>query len=566
MKKESSKNEPAEPVVKQVGRFNRVWIIPIVALFLGLWLVKRNYDEKGEVIYVTFLDADGLSANKTEIKCRNVQIGMVESIRLNEDLSVEVALRIKPDNIHFLRDDSNFWVVRPRVQGASISGLGTLISGAYIEIDPGLGKKGKRTYVGLETPPLTPASVPGIRLTMISEHPGSIDIGSGIYFRDTLVGKIESREFKLATEEVEFGVFVDDRYRSLVTERTLFWRTSGLTLEVGADGFNLELPSIDSLVSGRISMGFPKGVDRGDQLGSLSQVKLFASRESAVDSSFQNGGEFLILADQSLRGLRKGAPVEFRGLRVGRVGEISYNLVKGAEVEKIPILIQLDTRLLVTHFPPALLDGGPSGFEEALNDGLRASLKSSSFITGQLYVDLDYYPDLPSVVMGVQDNRIILPTIDTGLDRLQDQVSAVLDKVNNLEIDVLLAKVANTSDEATLALSSINKAMTSKEGIVADSKETLTDMRETLKSLNAILGNSESQAIPSDLRKTLATINSALVPLGENGVVYGDLRRTLDELRASARSIDRMTTEIADKPNSILFGKEASSKRIPRAR
>lgn len=566
MKKESSKNEPVQPVVKPVGRFNRVWIIPIVALFLGLWLVKRNHDEKGEVIYVTFLDADGLTANKTEIKCRNVQIGMVESIHLKEDLSVEVALRIKPNNIQFLRDDSNFWVVRPRVQGASISGLGTLISGAYIEIDPGLGKQGIRDYIGLEAPPLTPASVPGIRLIMTSEYPGSIDVGSGIYFRDTLVGRIESREFKIATEGVEFGVFVDDRYRSLVTERSIFWRSSGLSLEVGAEGLNLELPSIDSLVAGRISMGFPEGVDRGEQLGNLGQVELFPSREAALDSSFQNGGEFLILADQSLRGLKLGAPVEFRGLRVGRVGDISYNLVKGAEVEKIPILIQLDTRLLSTHFPPALLDGGPGGFEQALNEGLRASLKSSSFITGQLYVDLDYYPDLPSVTMQVHDNRIILPSVDTGFDRIQDQVAAVLDKVNKLEIEELLAKVANTSDEATLTLSSINKAMTSKVGIVADGQKTLTDMRETLNSLNVILGNSESQSIPSDLRKTLASINSALIPLGENGVVYGDLRRTLDELRASARSIDRMTTEIADKPNSILFGKETSSKRIPKAR
>lgn len=566
MKKESSKNEPAQPMVKPVGKFNRVWMIPIVALFLGLWLVKRNYDEKGEVIYVTFLDADGLTAKKTEIKCRNVQIGMVESIRLKEDLSVEVALRIKPKNIHFLRDDSNFWVVRPRVQGASISGLGTLISGAYIEIDPGLGEQDIRNYIGLEAPPLTPASVPGIRLIMTSEHPGSIDVGSGIYFRDTLVGRIESREFKIATEGVEFGVFVDDRYRSLVTERSIFWRSSGLSLELGAEGLNLELPSIDSLVAGRISMGFPEGVDRGEQLGDLGQVKLFPSRESALDSSFQNGGEFLILADQSLRGLKEGAPVEFRGLRVGRVGKISYNLVKGAEVEKIPILIQLDNRLLSTHFPPSLLDGGPSGFEEALNNGLRASLKSSSFITGQLYVDLDYYPELPSVTIQVQDNIIILPSVNTGFDRIQDQVAAVLDKVNKLEVEELLAKVANTSDEATLTLSSINKAMTSEVGIVTDGQKTLTEMRETLNSLNAILGKSETQAIPSDLRKTLASINSALIPLGENGVVYGDLRRTLDELRASARSIDRMTTEIADKPNSILFGKETSSKRIPRAR
>ncbi|MDB4727126.1 MlaD family protein, partial [bacterium] len=217
--------ESAKPEIKLSRRISKVWIIPIIGFFLGLWLVNRTIEQKGDLITVTFENAEGIIIDKTEVRCRNVRIGIVESIDLDpEDLTVEVGLRIKPQHLGLIRKDSKLWVVRPRVSGASVSGLSTLLSGSYIDLDPGQSKEGQSHFAGLESPPLTPNSVPGLRLFLDAKDPGSVDVGSGIYFMGNLVGKVESRTFHTNTRTTEFGIFIDKKYSSLVNTETRFWR------------------------------------------------------------------------------------------------------------------------------------------------------------------------------------------------------------------------------------------------------------------------------------------------------------------------------------------------------
>ncbi len=561
MKNEKT-SEDIHPEVKSGKGFNPVWIIPVVALLLGLWLVKRSYDEKGELVMVRFENAADLAIGKTEVKCQNVSIGKVEDIVLNDDLDVDVSLRIKPDHLHLVGAGSQFWVVRARVQGSSISGLGTLISGAYIELDPGPnpGKvKAKRSFNGLETPPLTPSSVPGLRLVLESSKPGSVDVGSGVYYHDTVIGKIESREFLPSEKVVKFGAFIEEKYRELVSSETLFWKTSGVKLDVGSEGFNLELPSLDSLVSGRVSVDEPEEGLEGIPLEDGANVTLYSSQEQAEVSRFKGGTEFLLLVDQSLRGLQEGAPIEFRGLKIGRVAEISYGLVEKPKINEMPVLIQLDARLLEKHFPTNLIDKGAEGFSKAVSRKLRASIRSSSLITGKMFVDLDYFPDLPATDPEKRGDYIVLPVIESGFGRLEDKLATLLDKINNLGLEQLVANLSETSETATAALAGIEDAVADDSGVVMEAKNTLA-------SLNSLLEDEGTKALPADLRATLASLNATLQPLSAEGAIYGDLRRTLDELRGTVRSIDRLTSELADKPNSLLFGKDENTNKIPRAR
>ncbi len=559
--------EELHPDVRPGTRFNKVWIIPIITLLLGVWLVKHNIDHQGEMITIRFENADGIKEGKTEVKCRNVNIGMVEQITLTDDLAVEVGVLVKPQHLHLIRKDSRFWVEKPRVQGASISGLGTLVSGAFLQLDPGIGDEGARDFQGLENPPLTPRTVQGLRLTLTAERPGSIGIGSGIYFKDTLIGRVESRAFNMDTRTVNFGIFVEDQYRDLITDNSLFWQASGIKLEVGPEGFALDLPSLDALVAGRISVGVPKGLPTGEAMPDEMVLALFKSKEEAQNTTFQGGVEFLLMLDKSLRGLSVGSPVEFRGLQVGRVGKIAYSLVEADEIniKRIPILIQLDSHLMATHFPANFVDEGSGGFEQAFQAGLRASLKSSNLLTGQLFVDLDFGEENFDLIEKHYD-LIVLPTENTGLESIQDQIASLLEKFNKLEIETLITKVGETSDEATLVLENVNQAMISSKGVVTDAQTTLKEISGAVKSLNAILVSEDTKSLSTDLRETLAQVNKSLEPLSNDGAVYGDLRRTMDELRAAIRSIDRMTKEIPDKPNSLLFGKDANTKKIPRAR
>ena len=571
--KESESEDFDEPQVQRARRVSWFWVLPLVAAVLGLWLVKRHFDDMGEIIKVSLPSAAGLSVGKTEVRCRAVKIGQLEKIDLTENLEVELELRIKPEHLHLLREDSQLWVVTARISGGSVSGLGTVFSGAYIELDPGTGDPGKREYVGLEEPPPTPNSVPGLRLELITEDPGVVDVGSGVYFKNNLVGKIESKFFDPDREEVTLGVFIGEKYEKLVSTNTFFWGVSGLKLRIGAQGVDVDLPSLDSLLKGQVAFGLMEGEVPGEEITNGYVYRLHQNLDEAEANSFESEGEFLLLFEQTVKGLSVGASVEFRGLKVGRVSEISYGLVEEGDDEQTPVLIQLNKRLLQKHFPPELLDEGGGGIELALSKGLRASLKSSNLLTGQRYVDMDYYPEEGEEEMVVMDSYFVLPTVETGLGQLEERVTAVIDKVNNLPIEGLVNQLEATTLAVQNTLHVMNDKLDSTGPVIAESQSTLaemrlalTEMKGSLASLNEILKSESTQSIPDDVRATLAQINTSLKPLSNDGAVYGDLRRTMDELREASRSIERLTETITDKPNSLLFGNPEGSNKIPRAK
>lgn len=555
-----------DPQIRPARSISWFWLLPLIAAVLGGWLVKRHFNDLGEIVQVSLPSADGLSAGKTEVRCRSVKIGELESISLADDLEVELELRIRPKHLHLLREDSQFWVVKARINGGSVSGLGTVFSGAYIELDPGSGARGKRSYVGLDLPPPTSSSVPGLRLELVTEDPGVVDAGSGVYFKNNLVGKVESRVFDPNREEVTLGVFIEEPYRDLVSTNTFFWGVSGLKFRVGAEGVGIELPSLDALLKGQVAFGLIEGEVKGEEIADGFVYRLYGDLEEAEASGFESEGEFLLLFEQSVRGLTVGASVEFRGLKVGRVREISYGLVSDGDDKQTPVLVELSKRLLRKHFPPELLDEGGGGIELALSKGLRASLKSSNLLTGQRFVDMDYYPDEGFASLEVRDSFLVLPTVETGLGQLEERVTEVLDKISEVPIDSLVKQLEATTLAAQNTLHIMNDKLESTGPILAESQETLVEMKASLASLNKILESDSTQSIPDDVKATLTQINSALKPLSSDGAVYGDLRRTMDELRSATRSIERLTETIGDKPNSLLFGKPDSSNKIPRAK
>ncbi|MBK1834311.1 intermembrane transport protein PqiB [Roseibacillus ishigakijimensis] len=563
---ESSESD-LHPEIRPARRISWIWLLPLIAAILGLWLIKRHFDDVGELVKVSLPSAEGLTVGKTEVRCRAVKIGELESITLTDDLEVELDLRIKSKHVHLLREHSQFWVVTARISGGSVSGLGTVLSGAYIELDPGTGEPGRRVFEGLETPPPTPASVPGLRLELVTEDPGVVDVGSGVFFNNNLVGKIESRTFDPEFKEVRFGVFIEEKYNQLVGSNTVFWGSSGLSVSVGAEGVDVQLPSLDALLKGQVSFGLINDeISLGREVVDGFVYRLYADKKSAEAASFESDGEFLLFFDQSIRGLTEGSPVEFRGLKVGRVSEISYNLVENAMDSQTPVLIELNKRLLEKHFPPELMDEGGAGIAQALQRGLRASLKSSSLITGQLYVDMDYYPDEGEAFLANRGGYLVLPTVKTGLGQLEERVTAVIEKVNALPLDSLVRQLEATTLAAQNTLHTMNDKLESTGPLLAESQATMREMKESLTALKAILESDSTQAIPDDVRQTLAQINSSLKPLSADGAVYGDLRRTMDELRSATRSIERLTETISDKPNSLIFGKPSSSNNIPRAK
>lgn len=539
--------------MRRAQKWNMVWVVPILALLLGIWLLLRHFTAQGPVATVTFETADGIAAMKTEVRCRSVRIGMVKDVKLSPDLKSIVAhLEFDPDAAPLLRKNSRFWVVKPRFSATEFSGVNTLITGAYIELEPGAEYEPPASeFTGLETPPATNRSVPGRRLVLTTEEAGLLIVGAPIYYRGFEVGRIEERALDPKGLNVTYNAFISEAYSHLVTRNTRFWNTSGVDISAGADGLKLRTPSIQALVSGGVAFGVPEGEKPGPAVQDGVTFVLHKDEDAARQSTFNPTMKLLLLFDQTVRGLTRNAPVEFRGIQIGRVAEISFDLMPQGADSRVPVLIEIDPCLMC---PVRGRDDGepdPDFIRKAVDSGLRASLKNSSLLTGSLYVDLNYHADTAPAALGKVGQYTTMPTISGGLAQLEAKLTTILDKLQALPLDTTIQEISTAATEAKTT--------------VAQARETLANIDATAKAATETLNNPQFKALPADLRKNLAELQLAVASIGPNGSVQGDLLRTLDELRASLRSLKSVTETVDDNPNSLLFGRDSSGNPIPRA-
>jgi len=545
----SEKNE-LEPEISQRRHISSVWLIPIVALLLASWLVWKNYASKGPLVRVTFETAEGISAGKTEVRCRSVKVGSVETVELGSDLnSVNVMLRIDESAKNLLLEDSRFWVVRPRISAQSVSGVDTLLSGAYIELEPGDSKKIGTRFKGLEEPPVTSSNVPGLRLTLYSKQMGSLTVGAPVYYHEYEVGRVERRTFDIKTEMVQFDIFIEEKYASLVTQNSRFWNASGIKVKAGANGFEVESPSLRALIAGGVSFDSPESEEKGSVAKTGKHYQLYKNKELALATHFEPDFKMLLFFDQSIRGLSMGAPVEFRGIPLGRVSKIALKYALKND-NRIPVLIEVDSRRMGHEF--ANEQEGLSLLENAVTQGLHAKLSTASLLTGALFVELEYSTETVGSKIVRMEGFPVIPTVNSGLGQLEAKVNDLLAKLNALPLEETLTKFGKTADEASLTL--------------ADSRTTMKELDKTLKDVHQMLNNDGARNLTKNLNQSLVELKKTIESVGPNGSVQGDLRRTLDELRAAIRSFDSLSKTINEQPNSMLFGRDSSGDPIPRAR
>ena len=547
-----TENNPQTPHFRAAQRWNVVWVIPIIAVLVGVWMIWQHMRSNGPVANVSFETADGIVAGKTEVRCRSVRVGYVKSVDLSADLnSVVVGLQMDPETRNLLREGARFWVVRPRVSGTDISGLGTLLTGAYIELDPGSGPEGDLDFIGLEVPPATSGSIPGLRLKLHALQAASLVAGSPIYYRGFEIGRIEGKGLDPQGRRVVYNAFIREEYGGLIRKNTRFWNTSGIDVTAGVDGFKVRTPSFQSMFSGGVSCAVPGGMEPGELAADSSTFKLYPGETEAMNTPFDPNLRMLLLFDHSVRGLKQGAPVEFRGMPIGRVADISFEYLKGGGDMRVPVLVEIDTRLLLVDREQRDDEGDERYLYEAFAEGLRASLKTASLITGALYVDIDYYPDAVEEEMVRIGDYPVMPTVSSGFAQLESKLTAILDRVENLPIDAMVAQFTAAAEEtATTA---------------AQAREVFREIEATAATLRATLEKPEFQELPEGLARTMENLQSSITSLGPEGAVQGDLLRTLDEMRAALRSMTTLANTLEEKPNSLIFGRESSGNPVPRA-
>ena len=337
----------SSPEIKERSGFSIVWIIPLVTALVGGWLIVKTLSEQGPVITISFRTAEGIEVGKTKVKYKNVDIGIVEDIQFSDDLSnVIITASFNTGTESFFRRNTRFWVVKPQLSLRGATGLSTLISGAYIEIEPGPGAK-QFNFVGLEKQPVVTADEVGKKIVLSSDKLHSIDGGTPIYYQGILAGEVLGYELGTDHKSIFVYAFIKDPFDQLVRGNTRFWNVSGIDVSLDADGFNVRTESLQSIIYGGIAFETPDTLEPATENIEDLVFTLHENYEDIKELTYTRKIKFVLFFDSSVRGLNIGAPVEFKGIKIGSVLDLRLEFNREETSFRIPVLIEVEPERII---------------------------------------------------------------------------------------------------------------------------------------------------------------------------------------------------------------------------
>lgn len=532
----------------RIDRISAIWIIPIITCFIGIWMIYSHYADQGKMITLIANDASGITAGKTVIKSRSVDVGIIEVVTLSKDFNkVIIQGRIYKNMESLIKNDSRFWIVKPEISLEGVSGLGTLLSGFYIELNSGndSSKFENKSFNLFDTPPLSGISDNGLRIKLNSDQNDMIPVGAPVTFRGYKVGSIEKSELNIASRQMEYQLFIAKPYDVLVTDNARFWKDGGINLSLSSKGASLDVPSLGVLLSGGVSFDIPQGSELGASAKELSTYQLYPNKLSIQNSQYTQYHEFLLFFNESISGLNEGSPVQFRGIQLGVVSKapfFSKEMIDKMSIlgYDIPVLIRIEPGRMSEVIRESI-DLSDLIIAQQKN-GLRASLKSSNLFTGAMFVDLDFYPELKDVkIDAVKQNSYgydVILTVSSGLSQIQSKISQLLDHLNELPL---------------------NKT-------VNELNQTLSQSQELLNGLNTIVNSKELQTLPKDLQVTITSLNTTLQSLQPGSSLHAQIETNLQQFEQTMGELNALLETLNDKSNALIFQAPPKNDKQPKAK
>lgn len=491
-----------------------IWIIPIIAVLVGLGLAYKAVVERGPTITISFKSGDGLEAGKTNVKFKEVNIGLVKTVILSEDHQQVIAtIQLNKDAADFLKDDTRFWIVRPRISASGVSGLSTLLDGPFIAADLGKSNEKQDHFIALEIPPILTAGTPGRGFILKAPTLGSLGIGTPIYFRRLTVGEVVAFDLDKDGKEVAVKIFIHAPYDQYVTTNTRFWNASGVDVSLNANGIQLQTESLVAVIAGGIAFEAPQRKESNplqvsendtninnaltvkanstptptpepstlERATADTEFPLFPTRILAMKQPDSVVVPFVIHFKQSVRGLSVGAPVEFRGVNIGEVASIdtaidplTFEIVQPVEIYLYPERLRARSIVDGTIVPfPKTKAEQLRRIQFLVEKGLRAQLRTGSLLTGQQYVGIDFFPNAPKYAFNTKRYPLELRAVPGAFDDIEKSVADVIKNTNKL--------VKQLDNEV---IPELNQALKNINAITASDSPLQTDMRDSLREVS----------------------------------------------------------------------------------
>jgi paraquat-inducible protein B len=491
-----------------------VWVVPLVAAAVGAWVAVTRILAEGPKITIVFQSAEGLEAGKTKIRYNGVDVGTLTTIQLSDDHKRVIATaQMAPKTDDLLLDDTKFWVVRPRISGATITGLGTLISGAYIGVEIGRSRDERRDFVALGEPPVVSAEVPGRSFILKTTDLGSVDKGTPVFFRRLQVGEITSYILDQDGQNFTVEAFINAPYDKHVTPDTRFWHASGIDVSLSASGFEVQTESLLSILVGGIAFETPASGPALPAAEAKTVFTLFRDRAGAFRPAARDPLTYVLRFKESVRGLVPGAPVSLRGIQIGEIAEIDAQIDAKTFEFSVPVIVRLEA----TRFGVKVVDLAPGEdvvtarrklIDSQVAHGLRAQLQTGSLLTGELFVALDFFPDAPQATIDWSQTPPEIPTIPGAFQGIEASAASILKKIDQLPL----------------------------KAIGDDVRKALVDLDHTL----------------VEARTTLGSADRLIEP---NSLLSQELGTTLQEVSRAARGLRVLADYLERHPEALIRGK-----------
>jgi paraquat-inducible protein B len=539
-------------------RFSFVWIIPLLAAAIAVYLGYRTIIQQGPVITITFNNSEGMAAGQTQIKYKWVALGTVESIDLSPDNS-HVIVKVRMNNVgtRFLTNHARFWVVRPRLSVTNLSGLDTLVSGAYIGVDPGpAGGHYDTHFAGLEEPPGVRSDEPGSTYVLRADSVGSLSSGSPVFYRDVVVGEVLGYDLGDGIGPVTINIFVRAPYNKLVKTSSHFWNSSGVSVGFQGGSLHVEVQSIEAVLAGGVTFDLPNDAASQPPSPNNATFRLYPTAEDAEAAGYLHQVPVVSYFQSSVAGLTRGTPVNIFGIQVGDVTDVKLELDPKIGKAQVRVAMELQPERV---FPHDTFTGNldpQTVLQTMVDEGLRVNLETSSFITGQKDISLDIVPGAGHVAITREGNALVLPAESGGSSDIMTAASQITSKLSAIPFDQIganLNKLLVTSnntlggDQVKEALSSLSATLQSVQRLV-----TTTDrgLEPTLRQLPVLTASLES---------TLRGTDRVVTQLNRGYGNDSDFQRSLGDLMDQANGALRSVKELADfldrHPEALLLGR-----------
>ena len=540
------------PEIEESSKFNfitSIWIVPFIALIIAGWLGYQHFAKRGPEVKIVFPKNEGLVAGQSLVKFRNVPVGKVTKIHVDEETDgVTVVVRMNTRRSKpYLTEHARFWIVKPEVGLSGVSGLDTLISGTYVNIySKAGGKKFKDKFIGLTQPYRD--SIEGEYFHLISANAENVSVGMPIYYKNIKVGQVEYLNLGLDNKSVDVIVFINKQYVPYIHDDSKFWIKNMVNIDFAKGNLDINIAPLNFMLQGGIVFS-SSGEDKNSYVAYNHIFPLYKSKTLAestpIGSVTKTIKKFMLLTDDSIANLRIDSPVRFDGFDIGRVSHMELSYDKNTHKMLGQVLVNID--ISVFEDKHETNSSGELNFYKAVEEGLRAKLVALDPITGMLFIDLtfDHQDGNGSIVQG--SKYVQLPMTSQSSSGIMTSMTQILDKLNHLPLEKLLA--------------SVNKVVDDSAAPIANANEVLIDLKKTIENINALTSKKSFEVLPDELNKAIKSITRTLKSTEK--VVKGyerdpiekrQLMETLNVLTKTSQEMKIFVRMLNRKPNSLIFG------------